>query len=52
MKKKYTVHGPCQDGTGFIEAFYQVIGPKGGVKSEWYTRRAATLEARKLNENH
>lgn len=46
--KKYKVRGPVSDETQF-ETWYQVIGPKGGVKSEWYTKSAAQKEARRLN---
>lgn len=48
MKNKYMVYGPVSDETQF-EDWYQIIGPRGGVKSEWYTRTAAIREAKRLN---
>jgi hypothetical protein len=48
MKKKYTVYGPVSDESQF-EEWYQVLGPKGGIKSEWYTKAAADREAKRLN---
>lgn len=48
MEKKYTVYGPVSDESQF-EEWYQVLGPKNGVKSEWYTKAAADREAQRLN---
>jgi hypothetical protein len=48
MKKKYTVYGPVSDESQF-EEWYQVLGPRGGIKSEWYTKTAAKCEAERLN---
>ena len=46
--KKYIVYGPVSDNSQF-ESWYQVIGPKGGLKSEWYTKAQAERECRRLN---
>lgn len=48
VQNKYTVYGPVSDESQF-EDWYQVLGPKGGLKSEWYTKAAAIREAKKLN---
>jgi hypothetical protein len=48
MKKKYSVYGPVSD-DHLDKGWYQVLGPKGGLKSEWYTKTAAILEAARLN---
>lgn len=48
MKKKYRVYGPVSDESQF-EDWYQVLGPRNGVKSEWYTKVAAFKEAKRLN---
>ena len=48
MEKKYTVYGPVSEDHLDIP-WYQVLGPKGGLKSEWYTKSAAIKEAKRLN---
>jgi predicted DNA-binding WGR domain protein len=42
---KYMIHGPIQDG---MFTLWQVIGPKGGIKVETFTKREALIEKRKL----
>jgi hypothetical protein len=50
MKKlKYKVRGPVSN-NGW-DFWWVVIGPRGGVKSEWYTRSAAKKEAKRLEKS-
>jgi hypothetical protein len=44
-KSKYSVYGPARDGE-FI--CWQVVGPKGGLKGIFYTKKAARSFAQKL----
>lgn len=44
----FRVRGPVSDFG--LDVWYQVIGPRGGIKSEWYTKAAAQKEARRLNK--
>lgn len=45
---KYKIYGPVRDSSQF-EDWYQVIGPKGGIKSEWYFKVDAIKEVKRLN---
>jgi hypothetical protein len=47
MKKTYTIYGPVQ--LDCVNDYYQVIGPRDGVKSTWYTKTAAIQETKRLN---